>query len=53
MEENYKFVKFDEYCKTCVYKNDEESDPYLKCNDCLNEPARINSQKPLNYKKAE
>ena len=48
--ENTKFVRFDEYCKKCVNKDVEESDPYKPCNDCLAEPARENSERPVNFK---
>lgn len=53
MEENWKIIDFEQWCPTCVHKKDEESDPYLKCHDCLNEPARLNTQKPVNYVKAD
>jgi len=48
--ENTKFVKFDEYCKKCVNKDTEESDPYKPCNDCLAVPAREYSERPVNFK---
>lgn len=51
--ENYKHIDFSKWCPTCIYWDEEESDPYLKCNDCLAEGARINTQKPLNYVKRE
>lgn len=48
MEGDFKEVNFDKYCKTCKYrKNKEYEDP---CYDCLGEPARIDSHKPVNYK---
>ena len=47
---NMKEVYFSEYCKTCInFDKKEDEDP---CHDCLNEPARENSHKPLHYKKA-
>ena len=50
MEENYKHVKFEDYCSRCIHKDVEESDPYKPCNDCLAEGARLNTSKPLNFK---
>lgn len=47
MEENMKIVSFDIYCKSCKHKSKEDyEDP---CNECLHEPARQYSHKPLNY----
>lgn len=47
MEENYKIVDFQKYCATCKHKDVEETeDP---CNECLTEPARPYSQKPVNW----
>ena len=44
----YKEVYFNQYCKTCAHKDlAEDSDP---CHECLNEPAREYSHKPLNYR---
>lgn len=51
--ENWKHIDFEKWCPSCICKDEEESDPYLKCNDCLAEGARLNSQKPVNYKKKE
>lgn len=48
--ENWKHIDFSKWCPKCVYFEDEESDPYGKCNDCLGEPARVNTQKPINFK---
>lgn len=48
MEDNFKEVYFDKYCKSCKYRNNEENeDP---CYNCLGEPARLYSHKPVNYK---
>ena len=48
MEDIYKEVYFDEYCKTCRYKDvKEEEEP---CWSCLKEPANLYSHKPVNYK---
>lgn len=47
--ENFKHVRFDLFCPTCTHNDEEESDPYKPCNDCLAEFARQNSTKPVNY----
>lgn len=48
MEDHTKEVRFDQYCKSCEFKDLEETkDP---CNDCLNEPCNINSHKPVYWK---
>lgn len=51
MEEIYKEVDFNKYCKTCEYKETEEKcDP---CNDCLAEPMNADSEKPVYWKEAK
>ena len=48
MENSYKEVYFDQYCKTCEYaKQKEDESP---CDDCLNEPVNIDSHKPMYWK---
>lgn len=48
MEEIYKEVYFDRYCKTCEHENlDESEDP---CNECLENPKNTYSHKPVNWK---
>lgn len=43
-----KEVRYDEYCKKCMYEDlDESQDP---CDDCLNEPSNTDSHKPVCYK---
>lgn len=43
-----KFVRFDQYCKTCKHCDLAESeDP---CNECLTEPVNLYSHKPVNWK---
>lgn len=45
--DGYKEVYFDQYCSSCQYEKVKESeDP---CYDCLNEPANLNSHKPVKY----
>lgn len=42
-----KEVYFGDYCKTCKYeKNLESEDP---CYDCLNEPVNEDSHKPIRW----
>lgn len=49
-DNNIKEVYFVQYCKTCTHKDlAEDLDP---CDECLAEPARQYSHKPLNYKEA-
>lgn len=51
MENIYKEVNFNKYCKTCEYKGVEEKcDP---CNDCLAEPMNTNSEEPVYWKEAK
>lgn len=51
MDDNYKEVYFDRYCKTCKYeKLDENDDP---CNECLGTGANLNSHKPVYWEGKE
>lgn len=47
MEEIYKEVYFNEYCKICKYKSTKESDE--PCAECLTYPTNTYSHKPINY----
>ena len=49
-EENYKLVEYEKWCKTCKHK-DLETQPGkdIPCDECLDEPARQYSHKPLRY----
>lgn len=48
MENNYKEVYFDKYCKSCKYEDTPENcDP---CNGCLDEPMNQHSNKPVSWK---
>lgn len=50
MDTETKFVWFADYCKRCEHKDAPETeDP---CNECLGEPANLNSHKPINFKEA-
>ena len=51
MEESYKEVYFDQYCKTCEHEKLKEIDD--PCDECLNNPVNLYSHKPVNYKKKE
>lgn len=48
MEESYKEVYFDQYCKTCKYDNLPEH--YYPCHNCLDNPVNAYSHKPVYYK---
>lgn len=48
MVNDYKEVRFDEYCKTCKYESKKvDEDP---CDECLNNPVNLYSKKPVNWK---
>lgn len=51
MEEGYKEVYFDEYCKTCKFKDLKEDK--TPCDECLQEPANVYSHKPVKYVKKD
>ena len=49
MEDGYKEVYFNEYCKTCEHeKLPETKEP---CYDCLTNPVNLYSHKPVNWEK--
>lgn len=48
---NYKEVYFDQYCKSCEYK--EVPDNMLPCDECLGEFMNVDSHKPVLYKEKE
>lgn len=51
MENEYKEVRFDQFCKTCKYeKLDEAKDP---CNECLEDFMNLYSSKPVNWEEKE
>lgn len=51
MEDSYKEVYFDKYCKTCQYcKNKEDESP---CDECLAEPVNVYSHKPVRWKEKQ
>lgn len=47
MEDLYKEVYFETYCKTCKYKDRKEEQ--LPCCDCLEEPVNLQSNKPVKW----
>ena len=49
--EGYKEVYFEQYCKTCKYKDANEAD--YPCDECLSEPMNIYSHKPTKYVEKE
>lgn len=51
MDNIYKEVYFNQYCKTCEYKNLKESEE--SCDECLSNPINEYSHKPINYKEKE
>lgn len=51
MNEGYKEVYFDQYCKTCKHK--EKKDNEEPCDECLDNPINVYSHKPVNYKEKD
>ena len=47
MEESYKEVYFDQYCKNCKHEKVKEIDD--PCDECLNDPVNLYSHKPVMY----
>lgn len=48
--QDYKEVRFDEYCEKCKHKNTLEfKDP---CNECLDHPVNVSS-KPIKFEEKE
>lgn len=49
MDDGYKEVYFDQYCKTCKYeKIPEAKEP---CYECLTNPVNLYSHKPVKWEK--
>ncbi len=45
--QQYKFVNFEDYCKTCVHcETPEDQDP---CYDCLAEATNLYSHRPVRW----
>lgn len=51
MEDIYKEVYFEEYCKRCQHEKKKEDDS--PCDECLSEPSNLYSHKPVRYKEKE
>lgn len=51
MEDIYKEVYFEEYCKRCQHEKKKEYDS--PCDECLSEPSNLYSHKPVRYKEKE
>ena len=49
MEETYKEVYFDQYCKTCKHKDAKDEKDEEPCAECLSYPTNLYSHKPINY----
>ena len=49
--ENWKEVDFYTYCAKCKHKDEVQTDveESIECHDCLNDPCRLYTCKPLNY----
>lgn len=47
MDNEYKEVYFDKYCKTCRYSKVKDKDE--PCNECLDNPINLNSHRPVNW----
>ena len=47
MDEDYKEVRFDLYCKSCKHKDLKDHDD--PCEECLDNPLNLHSRKPTKY----
>ena len=47
IQDDYLFVRFDKYCKTCKHEKLEENEP--PCDECLEHPVNLHSHKPVCY----
>lgn len=47
IQDDYLFVRFDKYCKTCKHEKLEENEP--PCDECLEHPVNLHSHKPVRY----
>ena len=51
MEDVYKEVYFNKYCKDCKHINvDDDEDP---CNECLTNSVNLYSHKPVNFEEKQ
>ena len=51
MDDSYKEVYFDQYCKTCKYEKTSEAKK--PCYECLTNPVNLYSHKPVNWEKKQ
>lgn len=51
MEDNYKFVKFEDFCPRCKYK--DKSSTAEPCNTCLETGARLGTHEPTEFKEVK
>lgn len=51
-EEEYKIVKFDQYCKTCKHWKENDEGHEYPCNECLENPTNLYSHRPVNWEEA-
>lgn len=51
MSEGLKEVRFDLYCKKCKHKDKKQTE--TPCDECLAEPANVNSRKPVKFEEKE
>lgn len=51
MDEGFREVMYHKYCESCKYKDKKNyEDP---CDECLSEPARLHTEKPLKFEEAK
>lgn len=51
MDEDYREVKFDAYCKNCKYCEVPEIEE--PCNECLEQSVNLHTYKPNNFNEIE
>lgn len=51
-ENEYKLVRFDLWCPTCLYSDVDDTAGKEPCNSCMAVSARKDSTKPEEYKKS-
>lgn len=51
MEDSYKEVYFDEYCRLCKHSSKKETEE--PCDSCLEEPVNLYSHKPVKWEEKD
>ena len=51
MDDDYKEVYFDEWCKSCKHKDVKDTEH--PCDECLSNPINLYSHKPVKWKQKE